>query len=161
MNKARGRLKSGFSISGRARTTQRWPVWGHLRVRRYLVPGLLTPHWATTLRLAAEMAALTLNKEPHMAGTSLGAASPTSSPATSRTRTCHGFFTVGSVPAMVFSTRRQADPAVVVDLGHAGTMASGRMSPVQARAAARALLQAAEAVEVAERRPGFTRGGAA
>ncbi len=95
-----------------------------------------------------------------MAGTSPGAKPPTSSPTTSRTRTCHGFFTVGAVPAMVFSTRRQADPAVVVDLGHAGTMASGRLSPTQARAAARALLQAADAVDVAQRHPAFTRAAA-
>lgn len=93
-----------------------------------------------------------------MAGTPLGAKPPTSSPATSRARTWHGSFTVGSVPAMVFSSRRLAEPAVMIDLGHAGAMASGRMSATQARAAARALLQAAEAVDVAQRRPAFTRG---
>lgn len=92
-----------------------------------------------------------------MAGISTGSTPTSPTPTTSRTRTCHGFFTVGAVPAMVFSSRKEAVPAVIVDLGRAGAMATGRMSPTQARAAARALIQAADAVDVAQRRPQLTR----
>ncbi len=94
-----------------------------------------------------------------MAGTPSGAAAPTpSKPTISRTRCCHGFFTLGTVPGAIFSSRRGDDIAgVIVDLGRGGTVATGRMSSTQARSAARALLAAAEAVDNTQRRQSLTR----
>lgn len=86
-----------------------------------------------------------------MAGPSSGALSPTHpAPVASRTRRFHGAVALGDVPAVVFSLR-SGDPAgVVLAIGSAGTglAINGRLSSHQARLLARALVGAADAVEV-------------
>lgn len=94
------------------------------------------------------------------AGPTAGARAPVQS----RTRTCHGFFSLGKAPGAIYSSRREGDATVTIDIGAEGLVATGRMSAVQARSIARALLAAAEAVDAAQRRPQFVRsaeGGAA
>lgn len=67
----------------------------------------------------------------------------------SRTRRNHGVFIVGDQLACVYSLRRADDGrGVQLVLGHEGPVFTGGMSPVQARAVARALVAAADAAEL-------------
>lgn len=91
-----------------------------------------------------------------MAGISSGAPSPTLS--RTRTRTCHGAVSFGNCPAGIYTSRRFGDPRVTVDITAAdGLQLIGKLSATQARALARALLSAAEAIDGAQR---FVRGAA-
>lgn len=97
-----------------------------------------------------------------MAGQSLGAPAPLSSPvplpapqraplrvmASSRTRRNHGVFLLGSELASVYSSRRAADgQGVCMTVGNGSLVLTGSMTPTQARAMARALTAAASAAE--------------
>ena len=100
-----------------------------------------------------------------MAGTSLGAPSPTSS----RTRRLHGVFPIGDIRLVIASSRRGGD-ALGIEVA-AGDLrgidnsmrllAGGRGTAAQARLVARALLEAADAVDAAQRQPQFTRAAGA
>lgn len=114
-----------------------------------------------------------------MAGTSLGASTPTASahlqatpkrptlrlPASSRTRRNHGAFLIGDQLATVCSTRREGDAqGVLLQFGCSSLTLSGAMTPAQARVMALALTAAAHAAEAAQHRavlPRQQEGGAA
>ncbi len=94
-----------------------------------------------------------------MAGTSLGAAAPATSPipstgrtlrivpSSSRTRRNHGVLLLGDQLAAVYSSRRERDGRdVLLELGAGAVLISGAMTTTQARLLARALVAAAEAV---------------
>lgn len=79
-------------------------------------------------------------------------------PTITRTRTCHGAVSFGNCPAGIYTSRREGDHRVSVDIAATdGLLVTGRLSATQARAMARALLAAAEAVDGAQR---FVRGAA-
>lgn len=99
-----------------------------------------------------------------MAGTSLGAPAPTSPAPTAldrapgrlatatRTRRLHAVFPLGDDLASVHSSRRSIETrGVIVTLSDGAQWQSVRMLPAQARAMARTLLDAAEAVELSQR----------
>lgn len=104
-----------------------------------------------------------------MAGTSIGASAPVfpSSvlapqcapqrapvriPATTRTRRLHAVFPLGDNLATVHSTRREVEArGVIVTLSDGAQWLGVGMLPAQARAMARTLLDAAEAVELSQR----------
>lgn len=75
----------------------------------------------------------------------------------SRTRRCHGQFSIGRCGASVHSSRSTATPGVIVDITADGVLITNRLSAVQARACARALWAAAEAIDASQR---FVRGAA-
>ncbi len=69
-------------------------------------------------------------------------------PALTRTRRNHGVFLVGDQLATVYSSRREFDTlGVTLSVGAGALTITGSMTPVQARAMARALAAAADAVE--------------
>jgi hypothetical protein len=100
-----------------------------------------------------------------MAGTPLGDSSPASIPLSgvprrtlhlvqpaTRTRRNHGVFMIGDELASVYSTRRESSClGVTMVVGNGALQLSGSMTPVQARAMARALSSAADAVEQLQR----------
>ncbi|WP_395699075.1 hypothetical protein [Aquabacterium sp.] len=88
--------------------------------------------------------------------TSGAPAAPTHSPIT-RTRVCHGSLSFGSCPAGVYTSRREGDARVSVEIACDGVLITGRLSAVQARAMAKALLSAADAAGASQR---FVRGAA-
>jgi hypothetical protein len=98
-----------------------------------------------------------------MAGLSSGALTPIIPlPQTSRTRTCHGVFELGDVPCAAFSGRQFGNTTVQLDIGvTSAVVARCTMSSAQAREMARALLAAAGAVEMVQRRPALGREGGA
>jgi hypothetical protein len=78
---------------------------------------------------------------------------------TSRTRRCVGVLDLGTVLAAVFASRRQDDErGVSLALGLDGQAVTARMTPAQARTLARSLIEAAAAVDQAQRQLQFTRG---
>lgn len=103
-----------------------------------------------------------------MAGPSLGAPAPqslapmpavagaplTRIAASSRTRHVYGVFNLGVELVVVYVTRRQRDgAAVTIEVGDGAQRLAGDFSPAHARSLARALVVAAEAAELALRRP--------
>ena len=96
-----------------------------------------------------------------MAGTSLGAKAPLSSSpfsaperaphrviASSRTRRNHGVFLLGNELTTVYSSRRECDAlGVSMSVGSGSLVLTGSMTSTQARAMARALIAAANAVD--------------
>lgn len=90
-----------------------------------------------------------------MAGTPLGASSPTSSPQrtlhlvpSTRTRRNHGTFLLGGHLASVYSSRQASRCyGVSFEIGAGTLVVNGSMTPAQARSMARALNAAADAVE--------------
>ena len=86
---------------------------------------------------------------------SLGA----SNVSTTRTRRCMGAFDLGAVLAGVFASRRRDEErSVSIALGQAEGAVTARMTPAQAREMARALIEAAAAVDATQRQVQFTRG---
>lgn len=90
-----------------------------------------------------------------MAGLSLGAAAPESgaapgasqSPRTTRTRRSHGVVMLGNQIGAVYSSRRESDGAkVLFEVGADNLVVAASMTALQARAMARALIAAADAV---------------
>lgn len=68
-------------------------------------------------------------------------------PGSTRTRRNHGVFMLGSELASVYSSRRESDGhGVTMTVGNGTLVLSGSMTPMQARAMARALNAAADAV---------------
>lgn len=104
-----------------------------------------------------------------MAGLNLGAPAPAVSPSPKSTRTkrLHGNFLLGDARFVVASSRQRDDGPNAIVIGAGGKAAdrlliTGRCTPQQARVIARALLQAAEAIDNAQRAPHIDRiGGAA
>ena len=89
---------------------------------------------------------------------SLGASNV--APTTTRTRRCMGAFDLGAVLAGVFASRRRDEErSVSIALGQEQGAVTARMTPMQARQMARALIEAAAAVDQAQRHVQFTRGG--
>lgn len=73
--------------------------------------------------------------------------------ASTRTRRNHGVFLLGNELASVYSSRRESDGlGVTMVVGNGALQLSGSMTPTQARAMARALTCAAEAVDGAQQR---------
>ena len=70
---------------------------------------------------------------------------------TTRTRRCLGAFDLGAVLAGVFASRRRGDErGVSLALGQEQGAVTARMTPAQARLMARALIEAAAAVDAAQ-----------
>ena len=100
-----------------------------------------------------------------MAAITVGAPAPTSpaslpasaraanrKPATTRTRRLHAVLPLGDDLASVHSTRREVEArGVIVTLSNGAQWLGVGMLPAQARALARALVDAAEAVELSQR----------
>jgi hypothetical protein len=104
------------------------------------------------------MAGLPLGVVPAPTLPTLGASALTAW--TSRTRRCLGAFQLGDVLAAAFASRRSGDDrGVSLALGLDDKAITARMSSTQARILARALIEAAAAVDQAQR-PVLTRGGA-
>lgn len=90
-----------------------------------------------------------------MAGMNPGAHS---APTITRTRTCHGAVSFGACACGVYTSRREGDARISVDIAATdGLQVIGRLSATQARSMARALLSAADAIDGAQR---FVRGAA-
>jgi hypothetical protein len=102
-----------------------------------------------------------------MAGTSLGATAPHCHhvPIVTRTRREFGAVVLSDGHLFTVMASRRVHECIGVNLqvaDQAGTdLLRGVLAPVQARILARALIEAAAAVDAAQRRPQFTRGGAA
>jgi hypothetical protein len=98
-----------------------------------------------------------------MAGLNLGAPAPAASLTLtpSRTRRLHGAFPLGAFRFVVASSRQRAESLGVLigagPLDVADCQVAGRCTPAQARLMARALLEAAEAVDNARRLPPLER----
>ncbi len=97
-----------------------------------------------------------------MAGINLGAPAPGSRPfipaapgraayrvpVVSRTRVCHGVYSLGGELCIVYSLRRiEPGQGVQLSLGHDGPVLAPHMSPTQARNLARSLVAAADAAD--------------
>lgn len=102
-----------------------------------------------------------------MAGTSLGASALHLHhvPVVTRTRREYGAVVLGDGHVFTVVASRRVHECIGVNLQVADAAGSdllrGMLAPVQARILARALIEAAAAVDVAQRSPQFTRNGGA
>ena len=89
-----------------------------------------------------------------MAGISQGASAPKPFPFVvsvqwTRSRRYHGAFLLGTQQLRVYSSRRQADfDPIIVELGEGPMLLTGRMTTVDARCVAQALVDAVQAVDL-------------